>query len=108
MTKQELIRQVSEKTGLSPRISRTVLESFFEVVKTTLIAGEPIYIRTFGSFTIKQRAVKLARNISQNTALQVAAHVVPVFRPSDMFTDQVRIQEPPVDSQDAAAKALTT
>jgi DNA-binding protein HU-beta len=92
MTKQDVFDQVSEKTGLDPLTSRAIIESFFEVVKDGLTEGKPIYIRTFGSFILKGRAQKVARNISQNTAVTVAAHVVPSFKPSRDFTDQVRTQ----------------
>ncbi|RYC66221.1 HU family DNA-binding protein [Spirosoma sordidisoli] len=93
MTKQDVINQVSEKTGLDTLTSRSVIESFFSVVKDALTEGEPIYIRTFGSFILKKRAAKLARNISQNTAVRIAAHVIPSFKASRAFTDQVRAQE---------------
>lgn len=93
MTKQDVFSQVSKRTGLDPLISRSVLESFFEVVKDALIDGEPIYVRQFGSFTLKQRAQKKARNINQNTTVVIAAHAIPYFKPSGEFTDQVRAQE---------------
>ncbi|MBC3795200.1 HU family DNA-binding protein [Spirosoma utsteinense] len=92
MTKQDVINQVSEKTGLDSLTSRSIIESFFEVVTDALIEGNPIYIRTFGSFILKQRASKVGRNISQNTAVTIAAHVVPSFKPSLDFTNQVRAQ----------------
>jgi DNA-binding protein HU-beta len=95
MTKQDVITQVSEKTGLDMLTSRSVIESFFGVVKDALTEGEPIYVRTFGSFILKKRAAKIARNISQNTAVKIAAHVVPYFNPSREFTEQVRTQEVP-------------
>ena len=93
MTKQDVINQVSERTGLDGLTSRLVIESFFEVVKDALTEGEPIYIRTFGSFLVKQRAAKMARNISQNTAVRIGAHVIPSFKASREFADQVRVQE---------------
>jgi DNA-binding protein HU-beta len=92
MTKQDVINQVSERTGLDSLTSRSIIESFFEVVKDALIEGEPIYVRTFGSFILKERAQKVGRNISQNTAVTIAAHRVPAFKPSRDFTDQVRTQ----------------
>ncbi len=93
MTKQDVITQVSERTGLGELTSRSVIESFFAVVKDALIDGEPIYIRTFGSFLVKQRASKIARNISQNTAVRIAAHVIPTFKASREFANQVRVQD---------------
>lgn len=96
MTKQDVINQVSKKTGLEALTSRTIIESFFEVVKEALIEGKPIYIRTFGSFTLKQRAPKTARNINQNTAVTIAAYRLPYFKPSLEFSDQVRAQPMPM------------
>lgn len=102
MTKQDLIDQISERTGLHSLTSRSVVESFFEVVKDALIAGEPVYIRMFGSFIVKQRASKIGRNISQNTAVEIAAHVVPSFKPSLEFTTQVRKQKVPISPKKAS------
>lgn len=99
MTKQDVILQVSDKTGLDSLTSRLIVEAFFEVVKESLTAGEPIYIRTFGSFILKRRAQKIGRNIGQNTALTVAAHVIPSFKPSREFTNQVREQKMPVEKK---------
>ena len=90
MTKQDVINQVTEQTGLDPEVSRSVIETFFEVVKRSLTEGEPIYVRTFGSFTLKQRARKVARHIAQNTAFIVPAHTIPYFKPSSEFTDLVK------------------
>lgn len=95
MTKQDVINQVSEKTGLDQLTSRSIVESFFEVVQESLTKGEPIHIRTFGSFQVKHRAAKIARNISQNTAVKIEAHVIPSFKPSSDFTDQVRERKTP-------------
>jgi DNA-binding protein HU-beta len=99
MTKQDVFDQVSERTGIDGLTSRFVIESFFEVVKDALTEGKPIYIRTFGSFILKGRAQKVGRNISQNTAVTIAAHVVPSFKPSRDFTDQVKGQKMTVEKK---------
>lgn len=99
MTKQDVIKQVSEKTGVDPLLTRSIVESFFVVVRDALIEGEPIYIRTFGSFILKQRAQKIARNINQNTAVTIAAHRLPYFKPSSEFADQVRAQPMPTEEK---------
>lgn len=101
MTKQELIHHISETSGLDPLTSQSVITCFFEVVKESLSQGEPIYIRTFGSFILKQRAPKVARNINQNTSIEVAAQVLPYFKPSPEFTNQVRTQEVPSSTKKA-------
>lgn len=101
MTKQDVFRQISEKTGLDSLTSQLIVEAFFEVVKESLTAGEPIYLRTFGSFILKSRAQKIGRDIGQNTAVTIKAHVVPAFKPSREFTDQVRAQDIPVTTKKA-------
>ncbi|SFF19206.1 HU family DNA-binding protein [Spirosoma endophyticum] len=90
MTKQDVLRRVSKQTGIDPQISLSIMESFFEVVKGAVSEGETIYIRRFGSFGLKQRARKIGRNISANTALVIEAHSIPGFKPSAEFINQVR------------------
>jgi DNA-binding protein HU-beta len=70
-----------------------VLYRLYRIPQESLTQGEPIYIRTFGSFTLKRRAPKVARNIGQNTALPVAAHLIPSFKPSPEFKNQVKARE---------------
>jgi DNA-binding protein HU-beta len=93
MTKQDVINRVSTQTRLDPAISRAVIESFFAVVRDSLTQGEPIYIRQFGSFNVKHRAGKVARDITRNTTILVAPHVIPTFKPSPEFVRQVRERE---------------
>jgi DNA-binding protein HU-beta len=104
MRKQDVFDRVTKQTGLDAEASRSILEAFFEVVRRSLIGGEPIYVRTFGSFILQPRARKVARNINQNTAHIVEARVVPAFKPSREFTNQVRVQQIPVEPEKAKRK----
>jgi DNA-binding protein HU-beta len=90
MTKQDVLHRISEQTGIDPHLSRSIIDSFFEVIKEAVSEGETIYIRQFGSFGPKQRARKIGRNISANTALVIEAHSIPSFKPSAEFVHQVR------------------
>ena len=92
MTKQDVINQIIARTGQDALTSRAVLESFFEVIKHQLAAGESIYVRGFGSFVPTHRAAKVGRNISQKTTHLIEAHVFPTFKPSAEFKEQVRAQ----------------
>ena len=67
-----------------------VVENFMEQVRNSLIEGESVYLRGFGTFLLKQRAEKTARNISANTTLIVPAHKIPAFKPSKSFSAQVK------------------
>lgn len=96
MTKAELITRIADKTGI-PKVDVLVaLESFFKEVKDTLKTGEPLHVRGFGSFMLKRRAAKTARNIRQNTSVHIPAHTIPSFKPSVEFLDLVR--DTPVDA----------
>jgi DNA-binding protein HU-beta len=55
-----------------------------------MAARENIHFRGFGSFVNKKRARKVARNISQNTALIIEEHYVPSFHPSKKFLDKIK------------------
>jgi DNA-binding protein HU-beta len=99
MTKQDVLRQITEQTGLDPQIIRSIMEAYFEVVKTAVSQGETVYMRSFGSFGPKQRAARVARNIPQNTALRIEAHRIPYFKPSLEFFDQVRAQAVGTDEE---------
>lgn len=85
MTKAELIRSVSQKTGMGKEEIGTVVEAVMDTIKDSLSGGEEVYFRGFGSFIIKQRAAKPARNIAKNTTVLIPAHKIPSFKPSKEF-----------------------
>ena len=58
MTKAELVAEISRKTGLEKKQVMDTVEALMDVVSTSLASGEPVYLRGFGSFIIKQRAAK--------------------------------------------------
>lgn len=86
MTKAELAKKISQDTGLEFKASLAAVESFMNNVKASLKAGEEVTLRGFGTFDIKHRAAKAARNISKNTTIQVPEHDVAHFKPSKDFT----------------------
>lgn len=91
MTKADIIAEVSEQTGMSKKEVAAVVESFMECVKASLLEKkENVYLRGFGSFIIKHRAEKTARNISKNTTITIAAHDLPSFKPAKSFMDDMK------------------
>lgn len=68
----------------------TVIEGLMETIKTSMINGEEVFLRGFGSFIIKHRAEKTARNISKNTTMIVPAHNIPAFKPSKEFVEKLK------------------
>ena len=89
MTKADIVSEIAKTTGIDKAVVLTVVEQFMTVVKDSLAHGENVYFRGFGSFTVKQRAEKTARNISRNTTLIIPAHNIPAFKPASSFKDEV-------------------
>ncbi|MBY0427033.1 MAG: integration host factor subunit beta [Cytophagales bacterium] len=90
MTKAEIISEISEKTGISKTDVQASVEALFTVVKDNMSKGTNIYVRGFGSFVVKKRAKKVARNISKNTAIVIDEHYVPSFKPAKEFVAKVK------------------
>lgn len=91
MTKAEIINQITLTTGLQRQDVAVVIESFMETVKDSLLKKrENIYLRGFGSFVVKHRAAKTARNIQKNTTIKVDAHDVPAYKPAKSFLEQMK------------------
>jgi DNA-binding protein HU-beta len=90
MTKAEIVADIANKTGIEKVAVQAVVESFMESVKETMVNGENVYLRGFGSFIIKERAEKTGRNISKNTTIVIPAHKIPAFKPAKTFVNEVK------------------
>jgi len=90
MTKADIVNEVAKATGIEKITVQTVVEAFMESVKTSIAAGNPVYLRGFGSFIIKRRAEKAARNITKNTTMTIPAHNIPAFKPAKVFVEEVK------------------
>ena len=90
MTKAEIVNEVAKATGIEKTQVLAVVEEFTNVVKGSLIAGNPVYLRGFGSFIIKHRAQKAARNITRKTTITIPAHDIPAFKPAKSFVTAVK------------------
>ena len=90
MTKAEIVSEIASKTGIDKSEVLMVVESLMDTIKTTMTNGEEVFLRGFGSFIIKRRAEKTARNISKNTTMIVPAHNIPAFKPAKEFLEKVK------------------
>lgn len=90
MTKADVINEIADKTGIDKADVQASVEAFFSVVKSNMANGENVYVRGFGSFVNKKRAKKIARDISNNTAIIIDEHYIPSFKPSKMFVDKIK------------------
>ena len=90
MTKADIINEITSNTGLQKRDVAAVVESFMECVKDSMCNKENVYLRGFGTFVVKRRAQKTARNISKNTTIVIDAHDYPTFKPSKSFIEKMK------------------
>ena len=90
MTKADIVNEISRKTGIDKSTVLTTVEAFMDTVKESLTTNEEnVYLRGFGSFILKKRAQKTARNISKNTTIIIEEHNIPAFKPAKVFVDAV-------------------
>ncbi len=90
MTKAEIVKTIAMNTGVNVKEVTIVVESFMEEIRTSLANNkENVYLRGFGSFIVKHRAQKTARNISKNTTLVIEAHDLPAFKPCKSFIERM-------------------
>ena len=90
MTKAEIISNIAEKTGMEKKDVAATVEAFMDEIKISLADKKAnVYLRGFGSFIVKHRAKKTARNISKNTTIIIDAHDYPSFKPSKSFISKV-------------------
>ena len=91
MTKAEIINKITEQTGVAKRDVAATVEAFMEEIRVSLAEEkENVYLRGFGSFIVKHRAQKTARNISKNTTLVIEAHDLPAFKPAKSFISKMK------------------
>ena len=89
MTQAELISLISKNTGVEKAEVLNIVTSYMEAIKKSLEEGENVYLRGFGSFIVKKRAEKKARNISKNTTITIPEHNIPAFKPAKVFMESI-------------------
>ena len=90
MTKADIVNEISKNSGIDKATVLESIEQFMNCVKGSLANGENEYLRGFGSFIVKERAQKTARNISKNTTIIIPAHNIPAFKPAKTFMQEVK------------------
>ena len=90
MTKADIVNEISKGTGIEKITVQKAVEAFMESVKGSLAKNQNVYLRGFGSFIVKERAQKTARNISKNTTIIIPAHTIPSFKPAKTFMNNVK------------------
>ena len=90
MTKADIVNEIARTTGIDRTNVLEIVENLMTVVKDSLATGENVYLRGFGSFIVKVRAKKQARNITKNTTIIVPERKIPSFMPCNAFVDMIK------------------
>jgi len=90
MTKADIVNEIAKETGIDKLTVLKTVEAFMDNVKDSLAKGDNVYLRGFGSFVVKKRAQKTARNISKNTTIIIPEHSIPSFKPAKTFVGVVK------------------
>ncbi|OGF98090.1 MAG: hypothetical protein A2Z06_03540 [Candidatus Glassbacteria bacterium RBG_16_58_8] len=89
MTKADIVEQISNSTGLTKKDTAMAVEGFIQAVRQALSNGQNIEIRGFGSFKVRNRRARKARNPRTGQGVDVPARMVPTFKPSKELKDMV-------------------
>ncbi len=82
MTKADLVEEISSKTSISRNHTATIVDHLLEAIGLALTEGKHLEIRGFGTFKVRERRARRARNPRSGTEVLVPAKLVPVFKPS--------------------------
>lgn len=91
MTKADLVEQVFQAIGpgVTKKDCAAVVDAFLNAVKSAVAEGRHIEIRGFGTFKVRRRRPRMARNPRTGDSVGVPARSVPVFKPSRLFKAEV-------------------
>ncbi len=85
MTKADIVDRIAEGTGLTKLETEAVVDGFIVTVMDALEAGRSVELRGFGSFRVRERAPRMARNPQTDEPVEVPRQFVPSFKPSQEF-----------------------
>ena len=90
MNKKELLRALSQKTGMTNQDAKKAVEVFTEIMSDTLVSGGKIQLVGFGSFETLSRGTRTVRNPRTGEPVEVPASRTPVFKAGKILKDAVK------------------
>jgi nucleoid DNA-binding protein len=104
VTKKEIVKQISDKLGLTQLKTKEIVQQTFDAIVETLLEERRIELRNFGVFEVKRRKPRKARNPRTGEKVDVEAKYVVTFKPGKEMEEKVRnLAEPPGELAGAAA-----
>ena len=89
MNKSELIAALAEKTELSKKDAEKALNAFVDVTAGALAKGDKVQLIGFGTFDVKKRPARMARNPRTGAEIKIAASKAPAFKAGKALKDKV-------------------
>jgi integration host factor subunit alpha len=89
MTKADLVEKVYLKTGFSKKESADIVETIFELMKSTLEEGEKIKLAGFGNFVVKKKATRRGRNPQTGDEIEISSRRILTFKPSQVLKSAI-------------------
>lgn len=91
MNKLELIKEVSERAGLTQVATKDVVEAVLYVITNELIKGEKVTIAGFGTFEVRERAERMGRNPQSGETMLIEASKNVKFKAGKALKDKVNV-----------------
>jgi nucleoid DNA-binding protein len=122
VTKKEIVKTISEETGVNQQVIKSIVQRTFDSIVTTLVEEGRIELRNFGVFQVKPRAARKARNPRTGRQVEVPEKFVVTFKPGKIMeqkvnsiegtplAQQIRVEmasgklDPEIDSEDEATE----
>ena len=89
MTKADLVEEIAALTGVSKNHTAVIVDGMLDAVSRALSDGKHLEIRGFGTFKVRERRARRARNPRSGSEVMVPAKLVPVFKPSKELKAQI-------------------
>jgi integration host factor subunit alpha len=93
MTKADIVERIYEKVGFSKKESAELVETVFDLIKSTLEEGDKIKIAGFGNFVVKEKADRRGRNPQTGEEITIVARKILTFKPSQVLKSAINSQE---------------
>ena len=90
MTKKEIVKQISEKLGMTQLKTKDIVQQTFDAIVDTLLVEKRIELRNFGVFEVKRRKARKARNPRTGERVDVEPKYVVTFKPGKEMEERVR------------------
>lgn len=92
MTKADLVNLIAEKGEYTKKDAEKALSTVVDVITDSLVKGEKVQIVGFGTFEVRERKEKIAKNPKTKETVKVPAKTAPAFKPGKALKDAVNVK----------------